>query len=43
MSRGKRIGEAIAEIEAGRMAAALAVVAIGLAGDPGLALGDRLD
>src|SRR5579864_7809058 len=39
----ERVGEAVAEIEARRMPAAAAVIAVGLARDVDLFLGDRLD
>ena len=40
---GQCVTEAVAEVEVGRVAAATSVVAIGLAGDPGLLGGDRLN
>src|ERR1700712_5133131 len=40
---GKRIGEAVAKVQLRLLSASLAKVAIGLARDTGLRLGDRLD
>jgi hypothetical protein len=40
---GKGIGEAVAEVQPGRVPGSLAEVAVGLAGDAGLGDGDRCD
>ena len=40
---GQGVGEAVTKVQVGRMAAAFAVVAVSLAGNPCLGNSDRLD